>query len=256
MNATPSFLLVQLSDSHIGADWNGGDPRAELEAAVDAVRRLPDAPDAVLVSGDLVESAADAQYELVRELLAPLGVPLYAVPGNHDEAEGMRPHFDATADDVVDLGPLRLVLMDSTAPGLDTGELTSEQLAWLDDTLAADRSTPTLLAMHHPPFVTGVPSADGMGMAEPSRTALAGIVARHPQLKRIVAGHVHRAMFGELGGCTALSVPSTFAQLKLDFHTPEIHIASEPAGFGVHTLVDGEVVSHVQPVTVRPGRTR
>jgi 3',5'-cyclic AMP phosphodiesterase CpdA len=60
------FLLVQLSDPHIGADWLGADPVARLAAAVDSVRALRPGPDAVLVSGDLTESAADAEYEQVQ----------------------------------------------------------------------------------------------------------------------------------------------------------------------------------------------
>lgn len=243
------FLLVQLSDPHIGANWNGGDPRAALEAAIDSVRRLPDAPDAVLVSGDLAENAADAEYELIRELLAQLDAPLYVLPGNHDDPERLRAHFTATADDVVDLGPVRLLLLDSTTPGQDTGDFTTAQLAWLHNTLAADRSKPAILALHHPPLVTGMPSADQMGVGEQSRQALARIVERHPQLKRIVAGHVHRAIVGELGGCSVVSAPSTFAQLKLDFRAPEIQVVPEPPGFAVHALVDGQLLSHIQPVT-------
>jgi 3',5'-cyclic AMP phosphodiesterase CpdA len=139
--------------------------------------------------------------------------------------------------------------MDSTVPAQDTGELTSSQLAWLDDALAADRSKPAILALHHPPLVTGLPSADQMGIGEQSRQALAGIAERHRHLKRIVAGHVHRAIVGELGGCSVISAPSTFAQLKLDFRSPEIQVVPEPPGFAVHAFVDGELLSHIQPVT-------
>ena len=49
---TKPFLLVQLSDPHIGATWAGGDPVAGLTAAVESVRQLPDPPDAVLMSPD------------------------------------------------------------------------------------------------------------------------------------------------------------------------------------------------------------
>ena len=73
---TRPFLLVQLSDPHIGATWAGGDPVARLSAAVESVRRLPDPLHAVLMSGDLADNAADGEYELVRELLAQLGAPV------------------------------------------------------------------------------------------------------------------------------------------------------------------------------------
>jgi 3',5'-cyclic-AMP phosphodiesterase len=74
------FLLAQLSDPHIGAEWADGDPAAGLAAAVESVRSIRPQPDAVLVSGDLADNATDAEYEQVRELLAPLRAPLYVPP--------------------------------------------------------------------------------------------------------------------------------------------------------------------------------
>src|ERR671928_114140 len=93
MRAPRPFLLVQLSDPHVGADWGGGDPVAMLAAAVECVRALEPNPDAVLVSGDLADHAADAEYEQVRELLAPLEAPLYVLPGNHDDRLALPRHF-------------------------------------------------------------------------------------------------------------------------------------------------------------------
>ena len=57
------FLLAQLSDPHIGAEWADGDPVAGLAAAVESVRSMGRQPDAVLVSGDLADNATDAEYE-------------------------------------------------------------------------------------------------------------------------------------------------------------------------------------------------
>jgi 3',5'-cyclic-AMP phosphodiesterase len=131
---TRPFLLVQLSDPHIGATWAGGDPVARLRAAVESVGRLPDAPDAILMSGDLADNAADAEYELVHELLAQLGAPAYVLPGNHDDRDALRRHFDlpgavgTPVQYAVELGPLRLVVLDSTRPGEDRGELDADRL--------------------------------------------------------------------------------------------------------------------------------
>ena len=63
-------MIVQLSDPHIGATWVEDDPVAALEAAVDTARRVCPSPEAVLVSGDLGDNAADAEYQQVRELVA------------------------------------------------------------------------------------------------------------------------------------------------------------------------------------------
>jgi 3',5'-cyclic AMP phosphodiesterase CpdA len=247
------FRLVQLSDPHIGADWAEGDPTARLAAAVDAVLAVG-RPDAVLVSGDLADHATDEEYDRVRELLAPLDAPLHVLPGNHDDRGVLRRQFDLPGADgepvqySADLGPVRLVVLDSTRPGEDPGSLDRGRLEWLDAELAAAREAPTIVAMHHPPILTGSPVWDDLGLPVADRTALRDVIARHRQVRRVVAGHVHRTMTGELAGTPVLTVPSTYVQARLNFDSHELELTPDPAGFGVHVMVDGELTSHVEPV--------
>ncbi|HET9673909.1 MAG TPA: phosphodiesterase [Gaiellaceae bacterium] len=248
------FLLVQLSDPHIGADWAEGDPTARLGAAVESVRALG-TPDAVLVSGDLADHATDAEYELVQELLAPLVAPLYVLAGNHDDRRALHRHFGVPGADgepvqySADLGPVRLVVLDSTRPREDPGSLDGGRLDWLDAELAAAPDAPTIVAMHHPPVLTGSPVWDDLGLPPADRLALRDVIARHRQVRRVVAGHVHRTMTGDLAGAPVVTVPSTYVQARLNFESQELELTSDPAGFGVHVVVDGELTSHVEPVT-------
>jgi 3',5'-cyclic AMP phosphodiesterase CpdA len=248
------FLVVQVSDPHIGADWADSDPVAGLAAAVESVRVLLPQPDALIVSGDLADGAANAEYERVCALLAPLRTPTYVLPGNHDDRQTLRRHFGlATADAEpvcysVDLGPLRLVLLDTTIPGEDPGALDRDQLAWLDAELAVAPQQPTLIAMHHPPLLTGVPAWDEIGLADASRLSLGEVIDRHRQVRRIVAGHVHRTITGQLAGRPVLTVPSTYVQGRLSFGSRELELGADPAGFAVHAVLDGDLVSHIQPV--------
>jgi Icc protein len=254
---TRPFLLVQLSDPHIGAEWAEGDPVARFAVAVESVRAMRQQPDAVLVSGDLADHAADAEYERVRELLARLDAPLYVLPGNHDDRRALHRHFGvpgAVGEPVqysVDLGPLRLVVLDTTRPGEDPGALDGERLDWLDAELAAAPGRLTLLAMHHPPLLTGVPAWDELGLPAADRRALREVIERHRQVRRLVAGHVHRTITGDLAGCPVLTVPSTYVQARLNFGSEKIELAAEPAGFALHAVLDRELVSHVQPVPYR-----
>jgi 3',5'-cyclic AMP phosphodiesterase CpdA len=251
---TRPFLLLQLSDPHVGATWGDGDPVAGLTRAVESVRRLPDRPDAVLVSGDLADNGADGEYEFVREMLARLDAPVYVLPGNHDDRDTLRRHFGlpgaigTPVQYAVDLGPLRLVVLDSTRPGEDRGELDRQRLAWLDDELAAAPDRITLVAMHHPPLSTGIEAWDEIGLPVADRGALSEVLERHPQVRRLVAGHVHCTIAAELAGRAALAIPSTYVQARLNFGSGEIELVAEPPGFAVHALLDGELASHVQPV--------
>jgi 3',5'-cyclic AMP phosphodiesterase CpdA len=255
------FTIVQLSDPHLGASWRR-EPARALTAALRQVREtLPGGPDAVILTGDLANTPAEAEYEQARRLLDQLSAPLYLLAGNHDDAEAMGHHFDLPdrprehLSYVADLGPVRLVVVDTQDPGNVEGKLDRIRLQWLDGVLGADSVTPTLLAMHHPPIATGVPAMDAIGIAPEQRQALSEVVARHRQVQLIACGHVHRAVSGNLNGVSVLAVPSTGLQLALDLQTDELAFVDEPPCFAVHMLVQGRLVSHLQPVSGDEGGT-
>jgi Icc protein len=253
--------LAQLSDPHIDVGPGDTGSSEALAAAVEAVLRLDRPPDALLVSGDLTNRSDARSYERVRELLAPLPMPVHVLPGNHDDREALRAWF--TDDDVAGLhqdafhyavrcGELRLVVCDTTIPGRDDGRLDQGSLQWLDDELAAEPSVPTIVAMHHAPLLTGIGPMDALGLPAADRGALGALLARFPSVRRVVAGHVHRGCFGVLGGCPVFACPSTHLQVKLDTG-PELVLEVAPPAFALHAvLAGGEVVTLVQPVGSGP----
>jgi Icc protein len=251
------FLLAQLSDPHVSDDDD--DPALALADAVRSVAALDPAPGAVLVSGDLAEHGGASEYERVRELLLALTMPVHVLAGNHDDAAALRTSFplprasaDAANDDyryVTRCGPLRLIGCDTTRPGRDDGEFGADRLSWLEARLTEDRDTPTIVAMHHLPLLIGIPAMDALGLPKADRVALSELVASHPHVRRIVTGHVHRAVLGALGRCAVFACPSTYLQLVLDLREPtRLAVVPEPPAFGLHVAVAGELVSHVQPV--------
>jgi Icc protein len=250
--ASPT-LLVQLSDLHIGADENGFDPVPHLAAVVEAVRALPNRPDAVLVSGDLTDDGVEDGYRVARELLDRLEAPLHVLPGNHDDRGRLRTAFglpgqgDEPICYSVNVGELRLVVFDSNVPGQDPGRYDVEQLRWLDAELGAERERPTLLALHHPPLATGIREWDEINLEPGQIPLLAEVAARHPQLRAIVGGHLHRVAASALAGVPVLAVPSTYLQARPDFETEGVELVPHP-GFALHALRDGELASQVESV--------
>jgi Icc protein len=232
-------VLAQLSDPHMRLGPEDEGAGAALEAAVLSVLALDPLPDAVVVTGDLADGAAPAEYERVRELLAPLPMPVHLLPGNHDDSAAVGASY------AVRVGDLRLVACDSTIPGRDDGEL---DLEWLGAELAREPQAPTIVAMHHPPILTGIGGLDVIGLPAATRVALAGLLERSPQVRRVIAGHVHRGAFGVVGGCGVVVCPSTNLQAKLEIGAEGFTIVREPPAFAVHALLDGELVSHLQPV--------
>jgi 3',5'-cyclic-AMP phosphodiesterase len=248
------LAVVQFSDAHIGADWDGADPAARLRAAVDQAAAMNLSPAAVLVSGDLSEHAAAEEYAFVGEQVSRLGAPVHVLAGNHDLRAPLRAAFDLAGSEsdlvqyAVDLGDLRLLLCDTIVPGQEGGVYGAERRAWLESELSAAPETPTLIAMHHPPILTGIPAFDEIGLPEDDRRAFADLVAGHPQVHRIAAGHIHRVIAGEVGGRSVLVAPSTYVQTALELEPGEIRDTADPPGFVVHLLIDGELTSHVQPL--------
>ena len=249
------FVLIQLSDPHIGGTWAAADPLARFTASVEAIRRRADQPDAVVVSGDLADHGSAEEYGLVAGQLASLSVPVHVVPGNHDDRRTLRSVFGlrgegaAPVQYAADVGPVRLVMLDSTVPGEDPGDLERERLDWLESTLAAAPERPTLLVMHHPPVVTGVPAWDAICLPDAARSELGGIVSRHPQVCGVLSGHLHHTIVATMGGRVAFTAPSTYVQSRLELTADRLLLAEdEPPAYAVHTLTGGQLVSYVQLV--------
>ena len=49
-------------------------------------------------------------------------------------------------------------------------------------------------------------------------------------------------------GCPTLTIPSTFLQARLNFSADKLELGEGPAGFAVHAVLDGGLVSHLEPV--------
>jgi predicted MPP superfamily phosphohydrolase len=83
------FLLAQVTDMHIKAggklSYRVVDTEASLARCIAQLMRLPQVPDAVLFTGDLVDFGRPEEYDNLARLLSPLTMPFFLMPGNHDE---------------------------------------------------------------------------------------------------------------------------------------------------------------------------
>jgi 3',5'-cyclic-AMP phosphodiesterase len=248
---TPT-LLAQLSDPHLDVGPGDRGSAQALAAAVAAVLALRPLPDAVVITGDIANGGAAAEYARAYELLEPLPMPVHVLPGNHDDREALRERFALPGDGplqyVAKCGELRLVVCDTQRPGRDDGALDGGRLEWLQAQLDAEPRTPTIVAMHHPPMTIGLPVLDAIGIAEPERIALGELLARSWQVRRLIAGHVHRTAFGVHGSCAVFTCASTHLQAPLEIGSRELRLVEERPVIAVHAALDGGLVSHVQPV--------
>ncbi len=218
------MLIAQISDTHIlvpESEHPAACRRADnLKRCVADINRLR--PDAVIFTGDTVQHGRPEEYAQLRALLAPLEPPLYVIPGNRDERDALRTAFSdhtylpANGDFLhytVEDYALRLVAIDSTAPGERKGVFCRARQAWLDETLGRAAERPTLLFIHHPPFDIDDHYIGGYRRPEEAE-ALAAVVGRHRQVARLTCGHVHCPTERPWAGTVATTMPSVAVDVR------------------------------------------
>ena len=221
------MLLCQISDLHIKAGrklaYGIVDTAGMLERCIRQLLERPQQPDAIIVTGDLVDYGTSEEYGLLRELLAPLTMPVYLSPGNHDERGALRAGFpdhgylrqwEPFIQYTIEEHAVRIVALDTVVPGQSGGALCNRRLEWLDRALGAQPKRPTIVTMHHPPFLTGIGHMDRIGLDDCS--GLAQVISRHPQVERVLAGHLHRSITARFAGTVASTCPSPAHQVALD----------------------------------------
>jgi Icc protein len=255
--------IAQISDLHIkrpGALAYGRvDTAKALERCVAALNEFTPALDFVVISGDLADTPTAEEYDHLKRLLAPLKLPFASIPGNHDSREMMRAAFPASnyaqssgpLDQRIEIAGLDLLLSDSSVPGEPHGQLDPATLEWLDATLASSPQRPALLFLHHPPFRAGILHMDRQNLFNVDGLAL--IVRRHPRVRLVAAGHVHRATLTMFAGVPTTICPAPNHAVDLDLaelREPSFRI--EPPAFHLHAWFPGEgfgsLVTHQVPI--------
>ncbi len=260
------MILAQITDSHIEAagvlTYGIFDAAASLAKVVEAINARCPQPDLVIHTGDLVHHGAPEQFGPARAILERLKAPYVAIPGNHDGREGFAAAFADSAwlpkggeflHYVVDGYPVRLVCLDTVIPGATGGALCADRLSWLERQLEAAPDKPTVVACHHPPFASGLTGVTRVGLAE-GGGAFAAILAKSPQVVRLICGHEHRPIAAMFGGRPAWVGPATGFQFAA-LNGPErvLAVTREPPGYSLHLLLDDpisgvQMVSHFVPV--------
>ena len=241
------MLIAQITDMHVRPSgriaYGLVDTNAMLAAAVAAIESLPRKPDLVIATGDLTDCGLAEEYAELRRLLEPLSMPVYLVPGNHDRRAALFEAFGRDGymrgDDeflhyAIDGHEVRLIGLDTVVPGSGHGEMCFKRLTWLEARLSEQRSQPTLVFMHHPPFGTGLADMDRINCRNGS--AMAAVLRRFSHVERVLCGHHHRPITVRWAGTIGSVAPSTAHQVTLDL-VPDGAPATfmmEPPGFHLH----------------------
>lgn len=261
------MLIAQITDLHVRPRGKPAYRVAEtnmlVERAIDALLVLRPRPDVVVVTGDMTDCGLVEEYEQLHGMFRRLTIPTYLVPGNHDRREAFRrvfpghpimPGSSGFIQFVVDEGPVKLIGLDTVVPGASEGALCDERLGFLAQALDRCRGQPVVIFMHHPPFDCGIRHMDAIRLLE-GADRLGEIVARHPNVERILCGHHHRSIQSRFAGTIASVAPGVAHQVELDLNEDaEGALNLEPAAFQLHLYAAATgLVTHTAYVERFPG---
>lgn len=216
--------VVQLSDLHFSTKPGGymlRDTAETFAAVADQVRA--EAPDLVVVTGDIANDGKADEYELAATGLAGLGLPVHCLPGNHDFVDPLHavlPGPGVSVQRSLRLGPWLFLFGDSNRDGgvhdpndgwvdhadrvdLARGGLTPQEQAWLRRQLDTGEADHAMVWLHHPP--------GGAGMfANPSfDEEVAALAGTTTPIRAIAAGHEHTGVNRAVAGIPSHVCPST-----------------------------------------------
>lgn len=218
---------------------------ATLRAVLDRALGAADKPDAILATGDLVQDETRTGYRRLRELLGACDLPVYCLPGNHDELQAMHETLDAAPFQVcgeATLGNWGLVLLNSHYDGADFGVLAQQELQRLADTLARNEASHYLVCLHHQVLPMGSRWLDGVGLRNADE--LMEILDQHQTVRGVVWGHVHQASDRRRKGVRFISSPATCSQFLPN--SDDFVLDDRPPGFRwLHLCENGRIDSEV-----------
>ena len=251
-------FLVQITDTHVVERgtllYGQADTARHLAETVSEINAMRPLPDGVLITGDLVEHPGPTTYSHFRDLVEPFRMPVFLMPGNHDDPEIMwtyfrdtpmfpakPPHFQYVIDDY----PFRIVMLNSHFDNSELPHFGPRRLQWLEGVLS-NSDKPTLVAIHHPPMKTGIGFIDMVGPEW--YQGLGEVLARHPHVLKIICGHGHLDLQGRIGTVPVQMVGSIAHQLiacRGEDIAPSFDNVRVPPM--LHQWLDGELVSGYYP---------
>ena len=259
-------LIAHMTDLHLRprglACYRVSDTNMLAERAIRSLKALDPQPDALVITGDLTDRSDPREFAVAKRLLSRLDMPVYLLPGNHDSTNDMRQEmagFPGLMDNpegkicyTATIGDIRLIVLDTYLTGSPCGEVGREQLSWLEARLSEDQR-PTLIALHHPPALSGIRHMDQIGLTD--APALEKVVRPHAHVERFLCGHLHRPIIAGFAGKIMTLAPSTGHQVVLDLteDSPALFNFEPPAYFLHYHSEETGVVTHMAYVEHFPG---
>jgi len=219
MSSDPVRVL-HVTDPHLFADsessLRGTVTHSSLSQVVAHIGEQQWPADMVAMTGDLIQDDTRAAYDRFRELMTPLNLPVYCVPGNHDMRELMR---DAMSQapfhycESVTLNNWLITGIDSCISDDAGGRVDDDEMDRLAKILAGSNAEHVMICLHHPPLPVGSKWLDEVGLKNGDE--FLRMISRSGNVRLAIFGHVHQAFEAEYGSIKIIGTPSTCRQFMI-----------------------------------------
>jgi len=194
-------------------DRTGGAQPGIYEKIVAEVERLK--PDFAITVGDAIEGytqdtvSLNKQWKEYKDILAPLSMPVYFTPGNHDvgadsaTASTMRPVYERLVAKTYysfDVKGVHFIILDTGIPE-SSDKLPKEQLDWLASDLKKNQKASYTFVFFHKPFWHGT-----LALGKPD--TLHGLFRAYG-VDAVFNGHEHNYFSGTYDGILYTAVGSS-----------------------------------------------
>lgn len=215
----PICRMIQISDTHLLEDKEGEllgvKTRDSFQAVVDILQSEKNNIDIIVHTGDISQDQSPASYLATADMLKDFNVPIYCMPGNHDDETVMQqiyPCQHVLLEKQVIIKNWQFILLNSRKRGAVEGYLEQAELAFLEKCLKENPHHHSIIMFHHHPFSVGSKWLDPIGLT--NADVFWKILAKYKNAKFVLFGHVHQAFESVYQDVKCLAVPSTSVQFK------------------------------------------
>ena len=219
------MIIAQISDTHIDLnDHHSASKIQDLERCVNDINGLNIRPDVVIHTGDLAHNGTIEKYKKAAEIFEKLLCPLFIAAGNRDNRIALNAILPNNCSILkntsyiqysVDTFPVRLIAIDTLSETTNMGDFCDVRADNLYRMLEENRTKPTVIFMHHPPFEIIKSKHKWQFDTQEAVIIFEKAVEGHRQIMRAFCGHSHRDATGITAGIPASCTPSIALNLRL-----------------------------------------
>ncbi|MFD2167962.1 metallophosphoesterase [Thalassotalea euphylliae] len=251
-----TLKIAQFSDSHLFADINrehfGANVYQNLITTCESIAKISDLS-AAIFTGDLTQDHSAASYQLFSSIMSKYlsHVPIFVVPGNHDDRMFLKQYLTAENIQIAsraNFAHWQLLLLDSKSD-TPAGIVGDNDLLNIASSDCVQENQ--FVFMHHHPIDVGY-FIDRHGLQNDIEFGKS--LATNPKIRGIGCGHVHRDIYLQLEITSEHSLPlfsCPATSIRFAKHPTDLVAESTIPAYRIFELTaDGAVftyIIHCQP---------